>query len=156
MIRPQFSLGEWCVLLLATSLYVGSFFLPAIVAGANLATEPNVSIIAQGPILGVDAFKDTWRYSQGTWWANPCAWLALVLAVFGRRRTAAVLATLGCLIALVVIGVGPISWRFGILGTGYWTWTASMALLAGFYAQIWYASRSKPPVVANPPSTEAP
>jgi hypothetical protein len=142
VIRPRFSMAEWCVWILATSLYVASFFLPAIISGANFATDSKSPIVQQGPMLGHQAYAAAWSFSSASWWANPCAWLALVFCVVGRPRAAGVLATLGFAVALTAIGVGPISWRFGMLGVGYWTWAGSMALIAAYYADRWYRTFS--------------
>ena len=145
MIRPQIRMAEWCIWVLATSLYVASFFLPAIIPGTNFAKDSRM--VLQRAMLGHQAYAAAWDFSNASWWANPCAWLALVFGLVGRPRAAGVVATLGFVVALTAIGVGPISWRLGILGAGYWTWAGSMGLIAAYYADRWYRSFSsrKPP-----------
>ena len=135
MNRSQIGLGEFCWLLLCVSLYVASFFLPAVVKGADLSSDASGALISQQAMKGWEAFQNAWRFSFAPWWANPCAWAAIALALAHRTRSAAVIGVLGLILAILAVFLSPFRGRFGMLDLGYWVWAGSMALLAGFYLE---------------------
>ena len=135
MNRYQIRLGEFCWLLLCTSLYVASFFLHAVVKGADLSDDASRTLISQQAMKGWEAFQNAWRFSFAPWWANPCAWAAIILAFAHRPRSAAVMGILGFLLAISTLFLSPFRGQFGVLDLGYWVWAGSMVLLAGFYLE---------------------
>ena len=133
MIRFRLTLGEWCMLVLCASLYVASFFLTAVVKGADMSSDGESTLVGQEPMLGWQAFQAAWAFSFGPWWANPCAWFAIVLAFAGRPASASAVGFLGFALAILTVFLSPFRGRFGMLGTGFWIWAGSMALFSSYY-----------------------
>jgi hypothetical protein len=138
MSRRPLSLATWCLLLLAVSIYVASFFLPAY-------REPQ-SGSGAGPQLyrvdhGYDTFVSALIFGWPAWWANPAFWLAVGLLLARRTRAALILAVVALLLALSAIPLATV-FRFSEfyrLMAGYWTWSAASAALV----LVCYKDRSR-------------
>lgn len=72
-------------------LYLFSLWLPA-VRGSGFPTQSGWDMLQQG--------ATAWRDGIVAWYANPAIWLTVLFALIGRFRVAAILATVGLVLAL--------------------------------------------------------
>lgn len=118
----RFGSLRWWVPIGCAMLWASSLALPAI-APRN------------GEVLtGFDALLRGWRAAEAgvySWYANPLFVLATIASVFGRFRTAAVLAGLGLLLALTSFAASALARNSGIpapelgFGPGFYLWLAA-------------------------------
>jgi hypothetical protein len=122
-----FGLLRWCVPIGCATLWAASLALPAI--------SPS-----NGQVLtGFDALVKGWQGAQAgvySWFANPLFVFASIASVFGRFRTAAVLAGFAVLLALTSFAASALARNRGIpapelgFGPGFYLWLAAQAGLA--------------------------
>lgn len=119
---PTFGMLRWWIPIGCATLWAFSLALPAIAPGGG-----------QG-LTGLDALLKGWQAAQAgvySWYANPLFVLASIASVFGRFRTAAVLAGVGVLLALTSFAASALARSRGIpapelgLGPGFYLWLAA-------------------------------
>jgi hypothetical protein len=120
------SLGTWCLLMLAISVYTASFFLPSF--RLNPPRGPQKAE-AWGGVPGHQAFRTALSRRLPSWLANVAFVSGVLLLASRRPRASAVAAALGIALALAAIPAGPVEGQLDRLTTGYWAWTTANAIL---------------------------
>lgn len=115
---------------------------PFVVAGVFAVAMglPALSVTGGSVYSGLDLLLEGWRGVRAgvfSWFANPLFFIALLLAIGDRRRTAGVASAVGCVLALTSFAAPAIARSRGVAlpeleyASGFYVWLAAqLGLLA--------------------------